>query len=133
MTNVHAADDDIYKLDDVVITSTGIKQATSKSARPVTVLSGDGLRTKVGQTIGETLKNEPGITSQSFGPGVGTPVIRGQSGPRVRVLQNSLGNNDVSSMSPDHANGVNPIIAERIEVLRALRHYCMETAPSAVW
>ncbi|MFA5920029.1 MAG: TonB-dependent receptor [Methylococcaceae bacterium] len=118
MTNVHAADDDIYKLDDVVITSTGIKQATSKSARPVTVLSGDGLRTKVGQTIGETLKNEPGITSQSFGPGVGTPVIRGQSGPRVRVLQNSLGNNDVSSMSPDHANGVNPIIAERIEVLR---------------
>ena len=117
-SDVLAADNDIYKLDDVVITSTGLKQATSKSARPVTVLSGDGLRTKVGQTIGDTLKNEPGITSQSFGPGVGTPVIRGQSGPRVRVMQNSLGNNDVSALSPDHANGVNPIIAERIEVLR---------------
>ncbi len=76
------------------------------------------MRTKIGQTIGDTLKNEPGITSQSFGPGVGTPVIRGQSGPRVRVMQNSLGNNDVSTLSPDHANGVNPIIAERIEVLR---------------
>ena len=76
-----AADNDIYKLDDVVITSTGLKQATSKSARPVTVLSGDELQTKVGQTIGDTLQNEPGITSQSFGPGVGTPVIRGQSGP----------------------------------------------------
>ena len=33
-------------------------------------------------------------------------------------MQNSLGNNDVSNLSPDHANGVNPIIAERIEVLR---------------
>ena len=76
------------------------------------------MRTKIGQTLGDTLKNEPGITSQSFGPGVGTPVIRGQSGPRVRVMQNSLGNNDVSTLSPDHANGVNPIIAERIEVLR---------------
>ncbi len=117
-SNVLAADDDIYKLDDVIITSTGLKQATSKSARPVTVLSGDQLRTKIGQTIGGTLQNEPGITSQSFGPGVGTPVIRGQSGPRVRVMQNSLGNNDVSTLSPDHANGVNPIIAERIEVLR---------------
>ena len=33
-------------------------------------------------------------------------------------MQNSLGNNDISSLSPDHANGVNPLIAERIEVLR---------------
>lgn len=116
--NAVAADNEIYKLDDFYITSTGIKQYTSKSARPVTVLSGEELQKKMGTTIGDTLKNELGITSQSFGPGVGTPVIRGQSGPRVRVLQNSVGNNDVSSLSPDHANGVNPISAERIEVLR---------------
>ncbi len=117
-SQAHAEDNNVLKLDDIVVISSGIKQATSKSARPVTVLSGDELRTKIGQTIGDTLKNEPGITSQSFGPGVGTPVIRGQSGPRVRVMQNSLGNNDVSSLSPDHANGVDPIIAERVEVLR---------------
>jgi iron complex outermembrane recepter protein len=117
-SNVLAADNDIQKLDDIVITGTGIKQSTSKLAHPVTVLSGDALRVKIGQTLGETLNNEPGITSQSFGAGVGTPVIRGQSGSRVRVMQNSLGNNDVSSLSPDHANGVDPIIAERIEVLR---------------
>ena len=113
-----ADDKDIYKLDDVFITSMGLKQYTSESARPVTVLSGKELQTKMGTTIGDTLKNELGVTSQSFGAGVGTPVIRGQSGPRVRVMQNSLGNNDVSNLSPDHANGVNPIIAERIEVLR---------------
>ncbi len=113
-----ADDKDIYQLDDVFITGTGIKQSTSKFARPVTELSGDALRVKIGQTLGETLSNEPGITSQSFGAGVGTPVIRGQSGSRVRVMQNSLGNNDVSSLSPDHANGVDPIIAERVEVLR---------------
>jgi len=113
-----ADDKDIYKLDDLFITSMGLKQSTSKSARPVTVLSGKELQTKMGTTIGDTLKNELGVTSQSFGAGVGTPVIRGQSGPRVRVMQNSLGNNDVSNLSPDHANAVNPIIAERIEVLR---------------
>ncbi|MDD5461791.1 MAG: TonB-dependent receptor [Methylococcales bacterium] len=117
-SHAQAEDTSLLKLDDIVVNSAGIKQTTSKSARPVTVLSGDELRTKIGQTIGDTLKDEPGINSQSFGPGVGMPVIRGQSGPRVRVLQNSLGNNDASSLSPDHANGVDPIIAERVEVLR---------------
>ena len=114
----NAADNDVQVLDEIVVTGSGLKQATTKSAKPVVVLSGDALRTKIGQTIGETLQNEPGITSQSFGSGVGTPVIRGQSGPRVKVMQNSLGNNDLSSLSPDHANGVDPIIAERVEVLR---------------
>lgn len=116
--NAQAADDGIQQLNDLVVTGTDLKQPASTVARPVTVLSGDKLRMKTGQTLGDTLNNEPGITSQSFGAGVGTPVIRGQSGPRVRVMQNSLGNNDVSSLSPDHANGVDPIIAERVEVLR---------------
>lgn len=113
-----AVENDVYQLDEMIVTSTGLKHSSAKSARPVTVLSGDNLRSKVGNTVGETLGNELGITSQSFGSGVGAPVIRGQSGPRVRVLQNSLGNNDASALSPDHANAVNPIIAERIEVLR---------------
>jgi iron complex outermembrane receptor protein len=112
-----AADNDIKELDTVVI-SAPVQTNSSASAKPVTVLTGDKLRASMGSTIGETLKNELGVSSQSFGAGVGSPVIRGQSGPRVQVLQNSMGNNDVSSLSPDHANGVEPILAERVEVLR---------------
>lgn len=78
------------ELEEIVVSAPGAKSA-SKPAKPVTVLSGDEMRTKAGTTIGDTLKNEPCVTSQSFGPGGGTPVIRGQSGPRVRVMQNSLG------------------------------------------
>jgi iron complex outermembrane receptor protein len=107
----------VTELDELVI-SAPFSQTTVDSAKPVTVLSGEKLRTKIGGTLGETLKNELGITTQSFGSGVGTPVIRGQSGARVRVMQNSVGNNDVSTLSPDHANSVEPILAERIEVLR---------------
>ena len=47
-SNVLAADNDIQKLDDIVITSTGLKQSTSKSARPVTVLTGEELQKKIG-------------------------------------------------------------------------------------
>lgn len=107
----------VVELDELVI-SAPASQSEQSTDKPVTVLSGEKLRTKIAGTLGETLKNELGITTQSFGSGVGTPVIRGQSGSRVRVMQNGIGNNDVSSLSPDHANSVEPILAERIEVLR---------------
>lgn len=103
---------------EAVVVSAPVERTVSEIAKPATVLTGEELRLKAGSTIGETLKQEPGITSQSFGPGVGQPVIRGQSGPRVRVMSNSLGVGDVSQLSPDHANGVEPVLAERIEVLR---------------
>ena len=113
----YAAKEDIEELEDIVVTAP-LQDKISESAVPVTVLSDEELRLKVGHSIGETLKNEPGISSQTFGPGVGTPVIRGQSGPRVRVLNNGIGSNDVSAISPDHATSTEPLLAERIEVLR---------------
>ncbi len=91
---------------------------SAETVLPVSTLSGDELRLKADATLGETLKNEPGISSQSFGPGVGQPVIRGQSGARVQVLQNSLGSLDVSSLSPDHANSTESLWAEKIEIIR---------------
>ncbi|NOQ77102.1 MAG: TonB-dependent receptor plug domain-containing protein, partial [Methylococcaceae bacterium] len=114
---VYAGSKHVQELDQLII-STPLSQSTANTALPVSILSGDELRMKASSSIGETLKNEPGITSQSFGPGVGQPVIRGQSGSRVHVLQNGLGSLDVSSLSPDHSNSTEALWAERIEVLR---------------
>ena len=116
VSTAYATDEDVQELEEVVVTAQEAND--SNSVVPVTVLSDEDLRLKVGHSIGETLKNELGITSQSFGPGVGTPVIRGQSGARVRVLRNGIGSNDVSAISPDHATSTEPLLAERIEVLR---------------
>ena len=115
--SVHAEGHKTVELEQVIITSP-MQESISDTTMPVTVLSGDELRMKVGHSIGDTLKNELGISNQSFGPGVGLPVIRGQSGPRVRVLHDGIGSNDVSAISPDHAVSVEPLLAERIEVLR---------------
>src|SRR5664280_2643575 len=113
----HSDDQSVIELEPVIITAP-LQQKASETAVPVTVLEDDELTMKMSHNIGETLKQEQGVTSQSFGPSVGTPVIRGQSGPRVRVLSNGIGSNDVSQLSPDHATSIEPIIAERIEVLR---------------
>jgi len=103
---------------DEIIVSTPMKQKISDYAKPVTVLHDDNLRMKAGSTLGETLQQELGVHGQGFGPGAGLPVIRGQDGPRVRVLSNGLGTNDASQMSPDHASTTVPLNAERIEILR---------------
>jgi len=107
----------VAELETLIVTAP-LPAKVSESAVPVTVLSDEELRLKTGHSIGDTLKNELGISSQSFGPGVGTPVIRGQAGPRVRVLSNGIGSNDASAISPDHTTSVEPLLAERIEVLR---------------
>lgn len=101
-----------------VLVSVPIHKKTSETALPVTVLSGEELRRAVSSSLGETLGDMPGITNSSFGPGVGRPVIRGQAGPRTLNLQNGIASADVSSLSPDHAVGVEPMLADSIEVLR---------------
>ncbi len=69
-------------------------------------------------TIGEALSGETGISSNQFGVGSSRPVIRGQDGPRVKILQNSSENIDVSTLSPDHAVTVDPALAKQVEVIR---------------
>ncbi|MCH9698090.1 MAG: TonB-dependent receptor [Gammaproteobacteria bacterium] len=118
LTAAARADEQHTETLETMIITTPLPQSTENTALPVTVLSGEQLRLQVGSTLGETLQQEPGITSQSFGPGVGQPVIRGQTGSRVLVLQNGLGSLDASSQSPDHANSTEALWAERIEVLR---------------
>jgi iron complex outermembrane receptor protein len=107
-----------HELEEVVVESEPLERTIGSLARPVTVLKDAELRQQMAPTIGSALSQQPGINNQSFGPGVGQPVIRGLSGPRVRIMENGIGNNDVSNISPDHANSIEPSQAERIEVLR---------------
>ncbi|WP_447296240.1 TonB-dependent receptor plug domain-containing protein, partial [Acinetobacter baumannii] len=47
-----------------------------------------------------------------------TPIIRGQEGKRIKVLQNNADVLDMSNMSPDHAVTVEPSLAKSIEIIR---------------
>jgi iron complex outermembrane recepter protein len=82
------------------------------------VLTGKALTRDVRMTIGDTLTHLPGVSSTSFGPNASRPILRGFQGERVRVLKDGIGSVDVSNTSVDHPVVVNPLTAERIEVLR---------------
>lgn len=91
---------------------------TLDSTRPVQLLSGEYLDDRKEATLGETLQAEPGIHSTYFGPGAGRPVIRGLGGSRVRITEDGLNSLDASALSPDHAVSAEPLLIDRIEILR---------------
>ncbi|MFT6771729.1 MAG: iron complex outermembrane receptor protein [Congregibacter sp.] len=101
-----------------VLVTMPIHKNAAETALPVTVLTGKELRRLTASTLGETLGDKPGISNSSFGPGVGRPVIRGQSGPRTVNLSNGIAAADVSSLSPDHAVSIEPMLADSVEILR---------------
>ena len=105
------------RLESIVITAP-FQASEGQTALPIGILSGEALREKATNSLGDTLKNEIGIANASFGPGVGQPIIRGQTGNRVSILQNSIGLTDASNVSPDHVNGTEALLADRIEVIR---------------
>ncbi len=82
------------------------------------VLTGDDLSRDMRPTIGETLSHQAGVSATSFGPNASRPILRGFQGERVRVLADGVGSFDVSNTSVDHAVVINPLTADRIEVLR---------------
>ncbi len=102
--------------DDIVVT--GVRKRAADVLGGISVLDSADLTREVRASIGETLARQPGVSATSFGPTASAPVLRGLSGDRVRVLTDGIGSLDLSSSGPDHAIAINPVTAERIEVLR---------------
>ena len=102
----------------VVISASALGLLDDDMVTPVTSLGGGELVRARESTLGETLAGQPGITSSHFGAGASRPVIRGMDGPRVKILSDGAEIQDASTISPDHAVAFEPVLAERIEVLR---------------
>ncbi|ACT49100.1 TonB-dependent receptor [Methylotenera mobilis] len=114
-----AADANIgIDLPTVSVTSNPLGVASDELVVPVAVISGRELSLKRESTLGETLNGIPGVSATQFGPNASRPVIRGLDGERVRIMQNGTSILDASSLSFDHAVGVDPLIIEQIDVVR---------------
>ncbi len=104
---------------DLGIVVTGVLPSTRLDALSgVAILQGAELTQSIRPSIGDTLARTPGVSASSFGPSASRPVLRGLQGERVRILTDGIGAVDVSNTSADHATIINPLLAERIEVLR---------------
>ena len=103
---------------DQAIVVTGVRRQAGDVLGGVSVMDSEQLTHDARTSIGETLQNLPGVSASSFGPTASRPILRGLSGERVRILIDGIGTLDLSASDPDHQVTVNPLTAERIEVLR---------------
>lgn len=116
------AEEDVHPLHIEVpatsVTANPLESTADQLVPPVHVLNGRELLYRRESTLGETLNGTPGVHSTYFGPNASRPVIRGLDGDRIRLLQNGLGTLDLSSLSPDHAVPLDPLVVEQIDVVR---------------
>ncbi|MFZ9682160.1 MAG: TonB-dependent receptor [Cephaloticoccus sp.] len=112
-----SADEPLH-LEHLVISTSPYAREAHDVAQPVSVLEGARLAQHQATSLGELLSGETGISSTYFGPGASRPVVRGLGGDRLKILENSVGTIDASVTSPDHAVALDPLLIERVEVVR---------------
>ncbi len=98
---------------------TGILPVATDTFSPVTVVTGEQIARDQPRTLGDALFDRPGISGTTYAPGAASrPIIRGLDNARVRIQENGIGNGGVSDLGEDHTVPVNPLVADRIEVIR---------------
>jgi iron complex outermembrane receptor protein len=108
----------VVQLTTVQVTATPTGSDPRDVPQSVTALDGQALSRQLAGTIAQTLSNEPGISMRFNGPAATAPVIRGLQGERVLVLQDGDRAADLSSAAPDHGVSIDPLSAQRVEVVR---------------
>lgn len=102
----------------LVINANPLEHTALDMATPIILLAGDELTSKKAGTLGEILQLEPGLSVSSFGPAVSRPIIRGLGGSRVKITNNQMSVLDASTNSADHDVGLEPLLAEQVEVVK---------------
>ncbi|MEJ2603035.1 MAG: TonB-dependent receptor [Gammaproteobacteria bacterium] len=109
-----AGDGSSAEIEEIVVTAAPLGDVL----QPTGVFEGDRLLTDRAPTLGETLAAQPGVSSSYFGPASSRPIIRGLGGSQVIMLSDGISSLDAADVSADHAVTVEPLLAERIEIIR---------------
>ncbi|MBE7536873.1 MAG: TonB-dependent receptor [Opitutaceae bacterium] len=112
------SDEEPLHLDRFVISTSPYARSQDEIAQSVSVLDGNRLAQRQATSLGELLAGETGVASSYFGPGASRPIVRGIGGDRLKVLENGVGTIDASITSPDHAVSLDPLLIEKVEVVR---------------
>src|SRR5215213_1727030 len=104
--------------EEVTVTASGSEQSVFESFQSVNTVDALRLAQEAHTSIGEVLDKEPGMAKRGFGPGPARPVVRGFDGDRVQVTQDGAATGSLGSQSADHAEPIDVLSLERIEVVK---------------
>lgn len=103
-------------VEEIVVTSALID--STEITNPLYVINGDEIVNDAITSLGDAIDGYLGISMADYGAAVGQPIIRGMSGPRVKILKNGMVNRDVSGLGADHLNDVDLNDIQQIEIVK---------------
>ena len=104
------------EVEEVVVTSSLVD--ATEITNPLYVIDGETINNSLTTSLGDAIDDYLGISMADYGAAVGQPIIRGMSGPRVKILKNGMVNKDVSGLGVDHLNDVDLHDLEQIEIVK---------------
>lgn len=107
-----------HDAEEIRVIATPQDHTIAELAQSITVLGDETLQRIQSANLGETLAGELGVSASAFSAAASRPIIRGLAGARVKMMEDGIDSLDVSSVSVDHAVGIDPLIAEQIEIFR---------------
>ena len=110
------ATDSVENADEIVVTSSILNP--SRILSPLYVIDGDEIQDNATTSLGEAVDGYLGISIADYGAAVGQPIIRGMSGPRVKILKNGMVNRDVSGLGADHLNDIDLNDLQQVEIVK---------------
>ena len=104
------------EVEEVIVTSSLVD--ATEITNPLYVIDGETINNSLTTSLGDAIDDYLGISMADYGAAVGQPIIRGMSGPRVKILKNGMVNKDVSGLGVDHLNDVDLHDLEQIEIVK---------------
>ncbi len=101
-------------LDEVVIEQHRNDQQVTVST---TKLQSKNLEKLRGLSLGETLKNIPGVASLNTGSNISKPIVHGLQGVRVLLLNNGI-RQEAQQWGNEHAPEIDPFMAQKITIIK---------------
>ncbi|MBN9584355.1 MAG: TonB-dependent receptor [Afipia sp. 62-7] len=104
-------------------TSSGELQRAPSSAigttfQSTSAVTGSDIQRSNAASLADLMSGLPGVSASTFAPGASRPNIRGLDDYRVRVQENGIGTQDASDFSQDHGVSIDPLSADKVEVIR---------------
>lgn len=101
-----------------VVTDRDRTGTASDAFQSTSTLGGNDLQRTTAASLADLLATQPGVAASTFAPGASRPNIRGLDDYRVRVQENGIGSHDASDFSQDHQVPVDPLSADKVELIR---------------
>lgn len=102
---------------DTLNVTVGRPEDALRNEQAISVMTPEEVNEARGQTLGETIRELPGVAIIQYGPSIAKPVVRGLHSQRLRIMNGNVPQ-EGQQWGEEHAPEIDAFAANEIEVIR---------------